>query len=118
MAQFSIKHDRLTVTLRWWEKLAARRSHLTIPLRAIRGVSCVADPLTELGVGQRHGATHIPGWTYTGTMSQDPGGRVLAVCHRKGPGIVLELADATYSKIVISTPHASEYAQKLQKIVA
>ncbi|WP_394281865.1 hypothetical protein [Corynebacterium sp.] len=117
MALLSISVDRVTVTLRWWEKIAARRSHLTIPLRVIRGVSCVDDARAALGEGERTSATHIRGLTYSGTMNR--GGKpVLGICHRVGPGIVLELEDATYGAIVISTPHAEKYAEMLASRVA
>lgn len=118
MACLSIADDRLTVTLDWWEKIVARRSHLTIPLRVITGVSCVDDTREALGSGKRTSATHIPGFTYTGTMNRGTDERVLAVCHRRGPGIVLELEDATYSSIVLSTPNAEHYAGQLESLTA
>lgn len=116
MARLEITHDRLKVTLYWWEKLAARRSHLTIPLRTIREVTCVPDAKAALGKGKRTSATHIPGWTYSGTMTRQSD-QVLALCHGGGPGIVLDLHDATYGAIVISTRHAKEYADQLAEAI-
>lgn len=43
MAVLKITDRQVTVALDWWEKLAARRSHLTIPTRVITGVSVVGD---------------------------------------------------------------------------
>ena len=43
MAVLKINDRQVTVLLDWWEKLAARRSHLTIPTRAIAAVEVVED---------------------------------------------------------------------------
>ncbi|MHA2787977.1 hypothetical protein ACXZ66_02345 [Corynebacterium sp. S7] len=118
MARLSIADDRLTVTLDWWEKIVGRRSHLTIPLRSIVSATCVDDTREALGQGKRTSATNIPNLTYTGTMNRDIDDRVLAICHRRGAGIVIELKDATYSTIVLSTPNAKEYAAKLESLTS
>ncbi|WP_018297850.1 hypothetical protein [Corynebacterium lubricantis] len=118
MASLSISDDRLTVTLDWWEKIVARRSHLTIPLRSITSVTCVENTRAALGRGKRTSATNIPRLTYAGTMNRDIDDRVLAICHRHSAGIMIELKDATYSAIFLSTPNAKEYAAKLESLTS
>lgn len=120
MAQISISDRRLSVTLDWWEKIVARRSHFVIPLRVISSVD-VVDNAQEAsrqvrGEGERRqSATRIPGVTTTGTFAAVDGSerKTFVVCHREGPGIVLDLTGATVDRIIISTPHAEYYAAEL-----
>lgn len=115
MAALNITDGKVTVELDWWEKLAARRSHLTIPRRAIRGVVVVEDACAAAGAGRRESATRIPGVTYTGTVGAEDGTRqrTFTVCHGHQPGLVIELSDATVDRIVISTSRAHDYAREL-----
>ncbi|AGF71423.1 hypothetical protein [Corynebacterium halotolerans] len=115
MAALNITDGKVTVELDWWEKLAARRSHLTVPRRAIRRVTVVDDACSAAGEGRRESATRIRGLTYTGTVGAEDGTRqrTFAVCHGRQPGLVIELADVTVDRIVISTARARRYAEEL-----
>lgn len=118
MAVLRITEQRVTVELDWWEKLVARRSHLTVPRRAIRAVTVVEDASTAVGRGRRVSATRLPGLTFTGTVTAEDGSRSssFVACHRRRPGIVLELSDVTLDRIVISTGSAREYAAALRPL--
>lgn len=122
MAVLRIDDRQVTVLLDWWEKLAARRSHLTIPLRSITGVKVVENACgtenSQLNAPRAPG-TRIRGVTNTGTFTAVDGTRssTFSVCHGTGPGIVLELDSATVNRIVISTPRAQYYAQELSRVV-
>lgn len=120
MAVLNITDKRVTVELDWWEKLAARRSHLTVPRRAVESVYVVDDAFGAAGEGRRLSATRLRGLTFTGTISAEDGSRVSSflACHRRGPGIVLQLRDATLDRIVISTPAAAHYAEQLGGVAA
>lgn len=120
MARLAIEQDRVRVHLDWWEKVALRRSHLTIPLRSIAEVSVVDNAGEALGAGRFEQATHIPGLTSVGTLSAEDGSgeRTFAVCHRRGPGLVLGLRSATFNRIVLSTPLAQQYAELLRPRVS
>lgn len=120
MAVLNITDQRVTVELGWWEKLAARRSHLTVPRRAIESVQVVEDASDAAGWGRRVSATRVRGLTFTGTISTEDGTRLSSflVCHRRGPGIVLQLRNATLDRIVISTPAAYDYAARLGAMAA
>lgn len=116
MARLAIEQDRVRVHLDWWEKLALRRSHLTIPLRAIADVAVVANAGEALGEGRFEQSTRIPGLTAAGVLSAEDGSglRTFAICHRRGPGLVLDLRSATFHRIVLSTPLAENYASLLR----
>ncbi len=120
MAALNISDGRVTVELDWWEKLAARRSHLTVPRRAIRQVTVVEDASAAAGDGRRESATRIRGLTYTGTVGTEDGTRLktFAVCHGRQPGLVIELSDVTIDRIVISTAQARYYAEQLHPVGA
>lgn len=118
MAVLKITDRQVTVALDWWEKLAARRSDLTVPTRAITGVSVVDDACgtaRAVPAGRHVPGTRIRGVTSTGTFTaaDGTGESTFAVCHGKGPGIVLELESATVKRIIISTPQAQAYAREL-----
>lgn len=121
MAVLKISDRQVTVALDWWEKLAARRSHFTIPTRVITGVSVVDDACglaRAVPAGRRAPGTRIRGVTNTGTFTaaDGTGASTFAVCHGSGPGIILELKSATVNRIIISTPLAGKYAEQLAEI--
>lgn len=107
MATLHITDKKVIVELDWWEKLAAHRSHLTIPTRTVVRSEAVDDvfALPYIAQGKREPATRIKGVTSTGTYLQD-GDSIFAVCHGSSPkpGIVIELRGATVERIVVSTP--------------
>ncbi|WKD59905.1 hypothetical protein [Corynebacterium caspium] len=121
MATLKITDTLLTVQLEWWEKVAARRSDLTVAIRAITGVHVVDDvfSLADLAVALRQSATRIKGLTSTGTLESGPSA-VFAVCHGSGPrpGLVIELAGATVDIIIISTTKGAEYATEIEKFIS
>lgn len=122
MAVLKITDRQVTVALDWWEKLAARRSHLTIPTRVITGVSVIEDACGlahAVPARRRVPGTRIRGVTNTGTFTavDGTGASTFAVCHGNGPGIVLELESATVNRIIISTPNAEDYARELSQLV-
>lgn len=120
MARLDIAADRIRVHLDWWEKLAVRRSHLTIPMHAVEHVDVVSDAGAALGDGRYEHATRIPGITAAGTLTTEDseGRRTFAVCHRNLPGLVLTLNRATYHRIVLSTSHAEGYARQIEDHLA
>lgn len=120
MARLEISPDRVRVHLSWWEKLAVRRSHLTIPMRAVERVDVVTDAGAALGDGRYENSTRIPGVTAAGALTTEDaeGHRTFAVCHRHLPGLVLTLNRVTFHRIVLSTGHADAYARQIQDHLA
>lgn len=117
MARLAIEPDRVRVHLDWWEKLALRRSHLTVPLRSITDVVVVDDAEAMLGDGRFEHSVRIPGLTAAGTLTTEDGTsqRTFAVCHRKQPGLVLTLQRATFHRIVLTTGQADNYAEQIRR---
>lgn len=122
MAELIITNKNLTVRLAWWEKLGARRSHLTVPLRAIRTIEVVEDAYAFAHRLGRGSVTHIPGTFVAGTRALEPTTphsreSVFSVCLRKSPGLVIDLDNVSIDRIIISTPNAREYASQLTPVV-
>lgn len=115
MARLEVLPDRVRVHLDWWEKAAVRRSHLTIARRVITAVDVVENTWEAIGEGRYEQSAKVPGLTRSGTVVAEDGtdGRTFAICHRRGPGLVLHLRGATYERIVISTPDAKRYATEI-----
>lgn len=122
MAVLKITDRQVTVALDWWEKIAARRSHLTIPTRKIAGFTVVEDACglaSQVPAHKRAPGTRIRGVTSTGTFTANDGTGecTFAVCHGSGPGLIIDLTSATVNRIIISTPRAEDYARELEKVV-
>lgn len=125
-----IHNRQVTIELDWWEKLAAHRSHLTVPLRAITEVQAVPDvfALPDIASGDRDQATRIRGITATGTLEREEpapgagsvGSVTFAVCHGSTPrpGLIIDLQGCTVDRIVMSTWLAESEAEKLRTHVA
>ena len=90
MASLVITDDTMTVQMSLAEKAEALHRDLTVPRSAVTGVRVVGDGLAEV-----HGL-RLPGRTsqaviMVGTWVSSEG-RTFAVCHGRGPAIVIELA--------------------------
>lgn len=122
MASVKLTDQLLTMQLLWWEKLAAHRSHFTVPLRAIKEVRVVDDVYAESAValGRRIQATRLvsPVQLTMGSL-QDQDGVVFAVCRGSSPmaGVVLELEGMTVARIVFSAPDAAQKAERIAALL-
>ncbi|MFP7364787.1 hypothetical protein SFC07_03255 [Corynebacterium callunae] len=124
MAELKINKNNVTVHLSWWEKIGARRSHLTIPRRAIRHVEVVDNVIDAVDIPQkRAGRTRIPGIFVAGTraytaekVDETCCENEFSVCRKNEPGLVIELENVSIDRIVISTPNAQRYARELATV--
>ncbi|MBI8999556.1 hypothetical protein M0E87_01745 [Corynebacterium sp. CCM 9185] len=111
----------LTVQLSWWEKAVARRSHLTVPRRAIRAARPLdnAAAAVEKVAGAHLSGTAINGVTRSGTLTGPvaPGSSgitsTFAICHGTEPGIEILLDHPTVQRIIVATPDAGELLDRL-----
>ncbi|RNE48956.1 hypothetical protein [Corynebacterium alimapuense] len=122
MAKIQITEQQVTIRLDWWEKISARRSHLSVPIRAITGVSVVADACEVAGALKKAaGGTQARPNDVTGTINTTTAegdvDSTFSACHGHGPGIVLDLDSATVNHIIISTSEAEHYAQQLTQYI-
>lgn len=115
MASFEFSPEHLTLRLSWWEKIAARRSNLTVPRRAVNDVRAVSNvfDLPDLQETNTRGqqATHVRRLLATGTLDGTEAGPVFVLCHRRGitraeqqPGLVIDLEGATIGRIIVTGP--------------
>lgn len=125
VAELKITQKHLTIHLSWWEKIGARRSHLTVPLRAIRDIRVVDDALGSVEATGARGLTRIPGLFAAGTHTsgrdderdeENNHENVFSVCRRKDPGLVIELDKVSIGRIVVSTQEARRYASELAPV--
>lgn len=117
MAELKINNRSVTIHLSWWEKLSARRSHLTIPRKAIRTIE-VRDNIIDAvdRPMKRTGRLRIPGIFVAGThayIGESLHENEFSMCRKNYPGLVIELENISINRIVISTPKAHQYATEL-----
>jgi hypothetical protein len=111
MANLAITDDTLTVQMSLGEKAEALHRDLSVPRSAVTGVRVVDDGLDEVH-GLRMPGTAIPGVVMVGTwISRD--GSTFAVCHGRGPAIVIDLAGAHVDRIVMTVDNPEEAAREL-----
>ncbi|ALC04920.1 hypothetical protein CDES_02300 [Corynebacterium deserti GIMN1.010] len=125
MAELKIDNRSVTVRLSWWEKLSARRSHLTIPRRAIRNIEVIDNAISSVDHPlKRASRLRIPGFFVAGThayttevLDEACQEHEFSMCRKNVPGLVIELENISIDRIVISTPNAYQYAEELSVLV-
>ncbi len=111
MASIDISADSVTVTLSAAEKLEALHGDVTVPRSAITTVRAVPDGMAELR-GLRMPGTGIPGMLMVGTLRAKDF-VMFAVCHARRPAVVIDLTEAAYDRIVVTTDEAESIAASL-----
>jgi len=111
MANLVITDDTLTVQMSLGEKAEALHRDLTVPRSAVAGVRVVADGLAEVH-GLKMPGTGVPGVIMVGTWISHEG-RTFAVCHGRGPAIVIDLAGQDVDRIVMTVDNPEEAATEL-----
>jgi hypothetical protein len=111
MANLVITDETLTVQMSLAEKAEALHRDLTVPRSAVKGVRAVADGLAEVH-GLRMPGTSIPGVIMAGTWISTEGS-TFAVCHGRGPAVVIELAGQHVDRIVMTVDNPEEAVTEL-----
>jgi len=111
VANLVINDDTLTVQMSRAEKAEALHRDLTLPRSAVTGVRVVADGLSEVH-GLKMPGTGIPGVIMVGTWISTKGS-TFAVCHGRGPAIVIELAGQQVDRIVMTVDNPEEAITEL-----
>jgi hypothetical protein len=103
MARLVVKGEDLIVRLSWWEKAAARRRNVHVPLSAVHQAAIEPDWWRALrGVPGR--GTFIPGVLYLGTRPH-PHGKDFAAVHAPRPVVCVELRrPSPYSRLAVTDP--------------
>jgi hypothetical protein len=106
VANLVITGDTLTVQMSLGEKAEALHRDLTVPRSAVTGVRIVEDGLAEVH-GLKMPGTGIPGVIMVGTWLSSEGS-TFAVCHGRGPAIVIDLAGQHVDRIIMTVPNAEQ----------
>jgi hypothetical protein len=110
MAHLVITDDAVVINMSGGEHLAAAHGDQTFPRSAIRGVRAVPDCIAEVH-GLKGAGTQLPG-IRVGSFHGDEQ-VTFAVCHGHKPGIVIDLANSKYDKIVLTVENPEEMAARL-----
>jgi hypothetical protein len=113
MATFVITGDKLRLHLSAWERAAAFRGDITVPLRAVTGVQVEEDPWGALR-GMRAPGTGIPGVIAYGTRRYR-GGRDFAAILARRPAVRVDLDPALspFARITVSAPDPEHVVRQI-----
>jgi hypothetical protein len=112
MAHLIIDADSITVALSTAEKLEALHGDVTLPRSAVVSARSVPDGMTEIR-GLRAPGTGVPGVLMAGTW-RGSGAVTFAVCHGRGPAVVLDLVGASYDRIVLTVDDPEQVLTSLR----
>ena len=110
MAHLLIADDSVTIDMSRGEKFEAAHGDQTFPRSAISSVRAVPDCITEVH-GLKWAGTELPG-IRVGSFRGDQR-MTFAVCHGHKPGIVIDLADSKYDRVVLTVENPEEIAARL-----
>jgi hypothetical protein len=113
MARLEIEGASLVLRLSWLERLGAFSGEPRVPLSSVKEVRVAATPWKELK-GMRAPGTGWPGSIALGTWRHD-GVKDFCAVYRKGPGVVVELDNATYARFVVSTADPTSIVETLSR---
>ena len=100
MATVVVDADFVTVELTGAEKLETLHGDVTIPRASVVDAREVPDAMAELH-GMRAPGTGLPGVLMAGTW-RSAQEIIFAVCHGRRPGVVIDLVDTKYDRIVLT----------------
>jgi hypothetical protein len=110
VASLLIDDRTVTVSLSAMEKIEALHGDVTVPRTAVAGARGVPDGMAEVH-GMRVG-TGLPGVILVGTV-RDGDSVTFAVCHGRGPAVVLDLVGQSYDRIVVTVENPDEIVSRL-----
>ena len=110
MAHLLITDDAVTIDMSRGERFEAAHGDQAFPRSAISGVRAVPDCIAEVhgmkGVGVQLPDTRVGSW-------HDDGRVTFAVCHGRAPGIVIDLANSKYDRVVLTVQNPEEIVARL-----
>ncbi|WP_328929427.1 hypothetical protein OG429_35910 [Streptomyces sp. NBC_00190] len=118
MARLCVDGDDLVVRLAWWERPAARRGDVRVPLTSLTQVEVTPDWWRALR-GVRAQGTLIPGALCLGRWRHATGEDFVAI-RRTHPDVVLvELSPPSpFTRITVSGPHSDRVAATVREAMA
>ncbi|MFD4400788.1 hypothetical protein [Kitasatospora sp. NPDC058478] len=115
MARLVVEGDELVATLSWWEKAAARRRDVRVPVPAIRQVTVEPDWWRALR-GVRGRGTWIPGVLSIGTRPH-PQGKDFAAVRARGrrPVVCVDLqSPSPCARLAVTDPDPDDTARAVR----
>jgi hypothetical protein len=110
MARLLIADDTVTIDMSGGERFEAAHGDQTFPRNAITGVRAVPDCIAEVH-GLKWAGTELPGIRVGSFHDAD---RVtFAVCHGYNPGIVVDLANSKYDRVILTVENPEDIAARL-----
>ena len=100
----TVDQQGLRVTLSRPERLGAFHGDVSVPVSGLVSAQAVGDVSQHLR-GVRAPGTGVPGVLMLGTTRYD-GKRDFCSVHRHDPGLVVELRNQEFARILVSLPHA------------
>ena len=114
MARLDVAGDELILHLSFFERLGGFvRGDARIPLKSVWRARAVESPWEELR-GVRSPGIDWPKRIAIGTW-RFSGGKDFVAVHRKGPGVVVELAGIEFARLIVSTPDAEVVAAEIER---
>jgi len=110
MARLLIADDTVTIDMSRGERFEAAHGDQTFPRSAITGARAVPDCIAEVH-GLKWAGTELPG-IRVGSF-HDADHVTFAVCHGHNPGIVIDLADSKYDKVILTVENPEDIAARL-----
>jgi hypothetical protein len=110
MASLMITDDAVTICMSRGERFEAMHEDQTFPRSAISGVRAVPDCMAEVH-GLKGAGTELPGLR-VGSFHDDKQ-VTFAVCHGHNPGIVIDLTNSKYDKVVLTAGNPEQTAARL-----
>ncbi len=111
MALLEVDGDRLVLRLSTTENLESVHRDVVVPRSSVATVRVTEDVWSELR-GIRAPGTGIPGVIAVGTR-RGSFGKDFVVVHGKGRGVVVELVDQPFSRLVLTTPDPEEVVARI-----
>jgi hypothetical protein len=106
VAALEVHRDDLVVTLSAWERVAAMRREVRVPLADVRSICADPDPWSALR-GVRAPGTGIPGVLAYGVRRLTGAAPDFAAVHGRGPAVRVDLApEAPFSRLVVTVDDA------------
>ncbi|MCX5208216.1 hypothetical protein OG689_02650 [Kitasatospora sp. NBC_00240] len=115
MARLVVEGDELVVALSWWERPAAHRRDVRVPVSAIRQVTVEPDWWRALR-GMRGRGTWIPGVLSIGTRTY-PGGTDFAAVRARGrrPVVCVDLeGPSPCARLAVTDPDPAATARAVR----
>jgi hypothetical protein len=113
VASLAPENDELVLRLSRREKLGALRGDVRVPLSSVERVSVSATPFRELR-GLRAPGAGLPGVIALGTWRYR-GGKDLVALYRRTPGVIVDLRDAPYRRLLVSADDAPAIAAAIRR---